>query len=143
LLVPRFFWRPLFPGENDPELTWGLVIAVGGILAIGWLLSGLPTPLCPLHILTGFPCPTCGMTRGFSCLLHGHLEAAILFNPLLMALVFGITLYLLYCVVVVSAGLPRLRWEPLTKITALAVRVGVVALIAGNWIYLIVRERAL
>jgi len=83
------------------------------------------------------------MTRGLSCLLHGHLEAAILFNPLLMALVFGITIYLLYCVVVVSAGLPRLRCGPLSKITALAVRVGVVALIAGNWIYLIVRERAL
>ena len=83
------------------------------------------------------------MTRGLSCLLHGNLEAAIFFNPLLIALVFGITLYLLYCVVVVSAGLPRLRCEPLTKITALATRVGVVALIAGNWIYLIIRERAL
>ena len=65
---------------------------------------------------------------------------ALLFNPLLMATICGITLYLLYCVVVVSAGLPRLRWEPLSKKTALAVRVGVVALIAGNWIYLIIRE---
>ena len=83
------------------------------------------------------------MTRGLSCLLHGNLKAAILFNPLLMALVFGISLYLLYCVVAVSAGLPRLRCEPLSKITTLAVRVGVVALIAGNWIYLIVIERAL
>jgi len=79
------------------------------------------------------------MTRGLSCLLQGNLEAAILFNPLLMALVFGITLYLLYCVAVVSAGLPRLRCEPLSKITTLAVRVGVVALIAGNWIYLIIQ----
>ena len=143
MLVPRFFWRPLFPGEHDPELTWGLVIALGGILAIGWLLSGLPTPLCPLYALTGLPCPTCGMTRGLSCLIHGNLEAALLFNPLLMTILIGMALYLLYCVVVVSAGLPRLRCEPLTTITALATRVGVVALIAGNWIYLIVRERAL
>lgn len=117
-----------------------MVIALGGILAIGWLISGLPTPLCPLHMLTGLPCPTCGMTRGLSCLLHGNLEAALLFNPLLMTILIGMALYLLYCVVVVSAGLPRLRCEPLSKITALAMRVGVVALIAGNWIYLIIRE---
>jgi len=140
LLVPRFFWRPLFPGEHDPELTWGLVIALSGILALGWLLSGLPTPLCPLHALTGLPCPTCGMTRGLSCLLHGNLKVAILFNPLLMAILIGMAFYLLYCVVVVSVRLPRLRYEPLSKITALAVRLGVVLLILGNWIYLIVRE---
>jgi hypothetical protein len=140
LLVPRFFWRPLFPGEHDPELTWGLVVALGGILALGWLLSGLPTPLCPLHKLTGLPCPTCGMTRGLSCLLHGNLKAALFFNPLLMAVLIGMAFYLLYCVVVVSARLPRLRWEPLSKTIALTVRIGVVALIAGNWIYLIIRE---
>ncbi len=139
----RVFWRPLLPGEHDPELTWGLVIALVGILALGWLISGLPTPLCPLHAVTGLPCPTCGMTRGLGCLLQGNVKAGILFNPLGMALVFGITLYLTYCVVVVSARLPRLRWEPLSKMTALTVRIGVLLLIAGNWIYLIVRERAL
>ena len=120
-----------------------MIIALTGVLAFGWLIIGLPTPLCPFHTLTGLPCPTCGMTRGLSCLLHGNLNAALLFNPLLMVVLFGMTLYLFYCVVVVSARMPRLRWEPLSKITTLAVRVGVVALIAGNWIYLIIRERAL
>ena len=80
------------------------------------------------------------MTRGLSCLLHGNLKAALFFNPLLMAVLIGMAFYLLYCAVVVSARLPRLRWEPLSKTTALTARIGVVALIAGNWIYLIVRE---
>jgi len=143
LRLPRFYWRPLFPGEHDPELTWGLVIALGGILALGWLSVGLPTPLCPLHTLTGLPCPTCGMTRGLRCLLHGNLEAALLYNPLLMLILAGMTIYLIYCVVVVSARLSRLRWENLPPTTSLGIRIGVVTLLVANWIYLILRERAL
>lgn len=52
-------------------------------------------------------------------------------------------LYLIYCVVVTSAGLPRLRSEPIPKTLGSLLRFGAVALIAGNWIYLIVRERTL
>lgn len=120
-----------------------MVLALGGLLAIGWLALGLPTPPCPLHMLTGLPCPTCGMTRGLRCLLHGNLEAALLFNPLLMLILVGITIYLLYCVVVISVGLPRLRLEKLSQSTARGIRIGVVTLISVDWIYLIVRERAL
>lgn len=140
--LPRFYWRPLFPGEHDPELTWGLVIAFGGVLAIGWLSAGLPTPVCPLHTLSGLPCPTCGMTRGLRCLLHGNVEAAFLFNPLGLVIILGITIYLLYCVVVISVRIPRLRWEKLSQSNALGIRIGVVMLIVLNWIYLIVRERS-
>lgn len=82
------------------------------------------------------------MTRGLSCLLHGNLKAALLFNPLLMATLCGMALYLFYCFVVVSARLPRLRLEPLSKTTALTVRIVALLLLLGNWIYLIVRERA-
>jgi len=39
-------------------------------------------PLCPFKRLTGLPCPTCGMTRGALCLLHGDVLAAVAFNPL-------------------------------------------------------------
>jgi hypothetical protein len=118
------------------------VIAFGGVLAIGWLSAGLPTPVCPLHTLSGLPCPTCGMTRGLRCLLHGNVEAAFLFNPLGLVIILGITIYLLYCVVVISVRIPRLRWEKLSQSNALGIRIGVVMLIVLNWIYLIVRERS-
>jgi hypothetical protein len=83
------------------------------------------------------------MTRGLSCLLHGKVETAFLWNPLGFALFLGITIYLLYCVIVVAAKLPRLRWGKLPQTSALGIRIGVVILIALNWIYLIMRERAL
>ncbi len=83
------------------------------------------------------------MTRGLRCLLHGNVEAALFFNPLLILILVGLIIYLVYCMVVVAARLPRLRWEKLPQTTALGVRIGGVMLLVANWIYLIVRERAL
>jgi hypothetical protein len=36
---------------------------------------------CPLHTLTGVPCPFCGMTRGVTSIVHGDLVAAFVANP--------------------------------------------------------------
>ena len=83
------------------------------------------------------------MTRGLRCLLHGNVEAALLFNPLLILILVGLIIYLVYCMVVVAARLPRLRWEKSSQSTALGIRITVVMLLAVDWIYLIMRERAL
>lgn len=44
-----------------------------------------PLLQCPVKALTGIPCPSCGMTRGFICLARGDLNGACkenLFSPL-------------------------------------------------------------
>jgi len=38
-------------------------------------------PPCPLRTLTGVPCPLCGMTRGVTAVVHGHLGRAAELNP--------------------------------------------------------------
>jgi len=76
------------------------------------------------------------MTRGLGCLLQGQIEEALLFNPLMMMALLSALLYLLYAGVVVIGRLPRLCWEPLSRTAAICVRIGVVLLIAANWIYL-------
>ena len=46
---------------------------------------------CPLHVLTGWQCPYCGLQRGLLALTHGRWVEAWAFNP-----VFWLTLpYLL------------------------------------------------
>ena len=139
----RFHWRPLIPGERDAELLWGIVLGSSGLLAMAWICSGVPTPLCPLHAVTGIPCPTCGMTRGLRCLLRGDLASAFLFNPLGMVILFGLASYLLYAVIVVIARLPRLRWERISPATATFLRICAVILVVMNWIYLIAHEKVI
>ena len=137
----RFQWRPPIPGGRDPELIWGSILAASALIAAIWLKLGLPTPLCPLHALSGIPCPTCGATRAVAALLHGEIARAIILNPLMTALLLGAALYVCYAAVVVLGRLPRLRWEPLTKTEANFARFAAMVLLATNWMYLLLAGR--
>jgi hypothetical protein len=56
------------------------------------LHPGLPGWPCPLRTLTGFPCPTCFLTRATSAALTGDLGHAIqlhAFGPLAAAALLG------------------------------------------------------
>ncbi len=50
-------------------------------LAVFILFSPVPWP-CALRMITGLPCPTCGMTRATRFALHGDLAAATHMHPL-------------------------------------------------------------
>ena len=39
-----------------------------------------PIILCPFRLLTGYPCPFCGMTRGISSILRGRFREALEFH---------------------------------------------------------------
>jgi len=102
-----------------------------------WLSLGLPTLRCPFLAITGYPCLTCGATRCSIALFQGNFAAAWLWNPLALVALCGVALYDLYAAIVLLTGLPRLRlvdWTPAEKNAA---RIGVIALIAVNWIYLL------
>ena len=134
-------WRPPIPGGSDPELIWGTILLLAAVLGGSWLSLGLPTPLCPLHALGGIPCPTCGSTRAAGALLHGDVNIAFSYNPLMSAVFLGATLYVLYAAVVIIGRLPRLRLESLSPTEALVIRVLAILLIATNWLYLLLLGR--
>jgi hypothetical protein len=122
----------------DYELVF-LVATVGGAAgAATWLALGLPWPHCAFLALTGHPCLTCGATRAALQLSHGHLAAALHFNPLVTLGYFAIALFDLYALVVLIGRAPRLRIVRLSAREKAAVRIGVVALLALNWSYLLI-----
>jgi hypothetical protein len=77
-------------------------------------------PVCMFRLCTGFTCPGCGSTRAMHQLLHGHVQAAFMLNPLfLLAIPFLLYALVRYSVVVMRGGVPRQNMLPASYIYAL------------------------
>lgn len=67
--------------RNRLYFTTGIVC----FFAVIWLLldyfSLFGVTVCPVKLVTGYPCPSCGTTRSINALLHGHIEEAFMINP--------------------------------------------------------------
>ncbi len=97
-------------------------------------LGDLPfTPRCPWWTLTETRCPGCGLTRGFSALLHGDLVTALGYNVLVVVVppLFVLVGWLLG-VFAIRGDLPTLPEIPL--FVGWLVFFG----LAGFWLYRIV-----
>jgi hypothetical protein len=113
---------------------WGVVALV--CLALAPLAPRLAgeAPACPVKTLSGLPCPSCGATRATLALAGGAPLAALGANPLVTlawtALIVGglVALAMAVC----DAPLPSLP-----RRLPLGARLGVVALLVANWLYLL------
>ena len=130
--------RRLAPQELDHELLW-LLVSLGAFVSLAfWLAARLPTPQCVFQSLTGLPCPTCGATRAAWQFLHGHFAASLFFNPLAFSAYCAIALFDLYAAGVLLLRSPRLRVRNFTRAEKAVIRGSVLALVVGNWLYLLV-----
>ena len=97
--------------------------------------SRLPaTSFCPFRMLTGFPCPGCGLTHSFCNISHGHFRMAWQANP------FG---FLFYALAIVFVAWPWLRARfPGMEVAMGRTRAAVWApalLMVGMWVYDVAR----
>ncbi len=69
--------------------------------------SGLGVDLCPLHAVTGLPCPGCGLTRGVSLVSQGEPLLALGAHP------FAPLFWLVFLLLSVLAVLPQARVDAL------------------------------
>jgi hypothetical protein len=132
----RFHWRPLRPGELDTELVWLCVTIASAGLAAVWLSLQLPTPQCTFRSLTGYPCVTCGATRGVMALLQGNVFAAWRLNPLVAVGLSAVAVFNLYALAVLLTGARRLRVSFTARAWKTSLAIGGTAVLL-NWIYLL------
>jgi hypothetical protein len=73
-------------GSSPYELPRPAIAAGALLIALGIVVAALaarPGPVtCPFRLVTGFPCPTCGMVRATRHVMHGEFAAAWQTNPL-------------------------------------------------------------
>ncbi|MCB0356779.1 MAG: DUF2752 domain-containing protein [Bdellovibrionales bacterium] len=64
---------------------------------------------CPLHALTGWLCPTCGMTRAFLALFRGQIIASIELHP--MAIIATVLSFLFWVSLLFAKNTVSLLYE--------------------------------
>ena len=130
--------RNLAPSEIDHELVW-LLVSLATFLGLSvWLAAHLPTPQCVFHSLTGRPCLTCGATRSAWQLFHGHFIASFFLNPLAFLTYVTVAIFDIYAIVILITRAPRLRFANFTPVEIAVTRSIAIALILGNWLYLLI-----
>lgn len=68
--------------DRKPAIILAIFAAIG--LVIGLMGTPGQTPgfiVCHFKLMTGMPCPGCGMTRALISLLHGDLATALWYHP--------------------------------------------------------------
>jgi len=99
---------------------WSLLIAGATYLFVFEPGKSGFFPVCIFRLLTGLTCPGCGSTRAMHQLLHGHVLAAFMLNPLfLIAIPFLLFALLRYSVAVMRGRIPRQNVLPGSVIYAL------------------------
>ena len=66
-----------------------LIISFVGIII---LLLNISKIGCPIRLITGFPCPTCGLTRSVISLLKLDFKAAFRYNPMTLFIILAVML---------------------------------------------------
>lgn len=106
---------------------WGRVYAAGllaatlALVAVAWSLKPdsshmgthrqLGLPPCGFVAMTGYPCPTCGMTTAFAHAVRGELGAALYAQPAGAVLALGAFLVIILSLLgAVTGRRPALNW---------------------------------
>jgi hypothetical protein len=117
--------------------------ALLGALALGFLLAPAPTgmgthtaiglPPCGMLVMTGHPCPTCGVTTSFALAAHGRIGEAFVNQP------FGLAVFVCVLGGLLLSGFTLIAgrsWAPLVTVNRVLATVILLAVIAAvSWGY--------
>ena len=89
----------------------------------------LALPPCPIHSLTGIPCPGCGMTRACIALASGDFGNALHYNPFSLGLILFALGFALFPQRI------RRQWQRLSPAFRASTAWSLLALVIGFWAY--------
>lgn len=100
--------------------TGGWVAAVIAATYFGFLRKYLYS-ICPVVMITGYPCPSCGMTRAGIMLLHFQFKEAFTFHPFIYFFVIWIAAFCINRYLFFRRITPWLKWSAGIGIMAMTI----------------------
>ena len=79
--------QPVATHVLRPAVVGVAGLATGALLPPDWVMHG--PQLCIFKLMSGMPCPGCGLTRAIVLAMHGDLSGSLYFHPLGMLFVLG------------------------------------------------------
>ncbi len=134
--------RFLVKKREAGELELGIIYGTIALIAIGaghFLPLTELAPACVFRSLTGFCCPTCGITRALVHYSHGQLQTAFFDNPLFTVIVSLTLAYFATSWITALGKFPRFLIRPSRFERSLMIAVAW-SLFAANWAYLLLRS---
>ncbi len=126
------------PNTTDHEMIWGSIGLLAFLTARFVPFSLFPKLPCTFHWLTGYPCPSCGMTRSFIYMSHFKFWAAMAMNPLGGLLFIFTVIFVIYAFVACVFRTHRIRIATTKKSEGLFIRIMFIFAIVANWVCLII-----
>lgn len=129
----------MLTSAKAPSLAPFEWVALGGVFAVGTAVALDPATIsdgpvvCPIRLLTGLPCPACGLTRSWVFATHAQWTDAVTANA------FGVPLLVATLVLALAAVVWRGRDRPTPRLEALLRRPAVIAFFAFWAVYGAVR----
>jgi hypothetical protein len=134
-------WPKASLGERVAQAL--VTAALLGILGLGFMITPSPTgmsshtglglPPCGMLVLTGHPCPTCGVTTSFALAAHGRVGEAFVNQP------FGVAVFVCVLGGLIGSGFTLATgrsWAPLVTVNRVLATVIILAVIAAvSWGY--------
>lgn len=90
---------------NDIKKYGSMIVAITAALIIEFFIFHR---ICPVAIISGFPCPGCGVTRALAALLTLDFSAALTLNPCIFLWV-PLAIYLFICRYILQIKIQRLN----------------------------------
>ena len=121
----------------------GVAAVLAAALGLGLVLTPSPTgtgthqalglPPCGMLVMTGHPCPTCGVTTSFVLAAHGRFSEALVNQPFGLVLFLAVAAGLLATLATVATGR---TWAPLARVSVVTTAaILMVVLVLASWVY--------
>jgi len=141
--LPRPIASPSRASLAERIIQAGVAAVLAGALGLGLVLTPSPTgtgthqalglPPCGMLVMTGHPCPTCGVTTSFVLAAHGSFSEALVNQPFGLVLFLAVAAGLLATLATLATGR---TWAPLGRVSVVTTAaILMVVLVLASWAY--------